>query len=73
MIGSDLGLAGPWYGEFLRDKDDNFPKTDFERLERQLKFSVRHGLSWKKSLEFVRGSGGDVNGSETFEGCGRGL
>jgi sugar phosphate isomerase/epimerase len=30
--------------EFLRDEDGNFPKMDFERLERQLKFLVRYGL-----------------------------
>lgn len=38
------GFAGPWYGEFLRDDDGKLPKTDFERLERQLKFLVRYGL-----------------------------
>ncbi|MCX7968587.1 MAG: sugar phosphate isomerase/epimerase [Armatimonadetes bacterium] len=38
------GFAGPWYGEFLKGEDGSYPRTDFERLKRQLMFLLQHEL-----------------------------
>lgn len=48
------GFAGPWYVEFLRNEDGSYPKTEFERLKKQLEFLLRHGLKCTGvSLNFV--------------------
>ncbi len=48
------GFAGPWYGEFLRDENGGFPRTEIERLERQLNFLLKYGLECTvTSLNFI--------------------
>lgn len=38
------GFAGPWYSEFLKSEDGDYPRTEVERLEKQLSFLTRYSL-----------------------------